>query len=230
MVYTDPTPPAGDVDFTASQHDEEFYSYPAEFKASWMVRYCPPGRLLEVGCGDGVFLSAAQALGYEVFGLEPHPDRARRVQEQLGIKVEQSFLETNALPERSFDVIYHCDLLAHFPDPRESLRAMTALLRPGGALCFEVALLGGISPTWYRLIGQLDLGDHLWFFSDRSLKLLLAQTGLHIEKIQYFGLAPTVLLGKVCDMVRAAAVHILSAAPSLGFLPSPEKVNFFPTN
>ena len=104
---------------------------------------------------------------------------------------------------------------------------MTALLQPGGVLCFEVGLLGGISPSWYRLIGQLDLGDHLWFFSDRSLKLLLSQAGLDIEKIQYFGLAPTVLLDKVCDVVRGAMVHTLSAVPNFGILPSPENVNSF---
>ena len=225
MVYTHPTPPPGAIDYTDNQHDEEFYSYFADFKASWMARHCPPGRLLEVGCGDGAFLAAAQARGYEVFGLEPHPERARRVQEQLAIKVEQGFLENNTLPKKSFDVVYHCDLLAHFPDPKESLSAMTALLQPGGVLCFEVGLLGGISPSWYRLIGQLDLGDHLWFFSDRSLKLLLSQAGLQIEKIQYFGLAPTVLLTKVCDFARAAVVHTLAAAPKLRILPSPEKVN-----
>jgi len=227
MVYTHPTPPAGAIDYTDSQHDEEFYSYFAEFKAGWMARHCPPGRLLEVGCGDGAFLAAAQARGYEVMGIEPHPERARRVQEQLAIKVEQSFLENNTLPEKSFAVVYHCDLLAHLPDPRESLCAMTALLQPGGVLCFEVGLLGGISPSWYRLIGQLDLGDHLWFFSDRSLKLLLSQAGLHIEKIQYFGLAPTVLLTKVCDFARAGVVHVLAAAPKLRILPSPENVNSF---
>jgi SAM-dependent methyltransferase len=227
LVYTHPTPPTGAIDYTASQHDDEFYSYYADFKASWMARHCPTGRLLEVGCGDGAFLAAAQARGYEVFGLEPHPERAHRVQEQLGINVEQTFLENNTLPEKSFDVIYHCDLLAHFPDPKQSLCAMSALLQPGGVLCFEVGLLGGISPGWYRLIGQLDLGDHLWFFSDRSLKLLLSQAGLHIEKIQYFGLAPTVLLNRVCELVRAAAVRISSAAPNLRILPSPENVNSF---
>lgn len=225
MVYTHPTPTPGAIDYTDNQHDDEFYSHFADFKAGWMARHCPPGRLLEVGCGDGAFLAAAQARGYEVVGLEPHPERARRVQEQLAINVEQSLLENNTLPEKSFDVIYHCDLLAHFPDPKSSLRAMTALLQPGGVLCFEVGLLGGISPSWYRLVGQLDLGDHLWLFSDRSLKLLLCQAGLQIEKIQYFGLAPTVLLDKVCDLARGAMVRLLSAAPSFGILPSPETVN-----
>jgi SAM-dependent methyltransferase len=146
MVYTNPKPVPGSIDYTEDNHPETFYSFPADFKASWMARYCPPGRLLEVGSGHGSLLAACRARGYEVSGLEPHPSRARYVEETLGIKVEQAFLEENRLPPGSFDIVSHCDMLAHFPDPVVSLHRMSALLRPGGVLFLEVGILGGISP------------------------------------------------------------------------------------
>lgn len=216
MVYTNPKPLPGSIDYTKDNHPETFYSFPAEFKASWMARHCAPGRLLEVGCGHGSFLAASRARGYEVFGLEPHPSRAHYVEETLGIKVEQAFLEENRLPTRSFDIVYHCDLLSHFPDPIASLHRMSALLKPGGVLFLEVGILGGISPIWYKLIGHLDLGPHLWFYSDHALRLLFAQSKLQIEHIEYFGLAPGVVIGKNGGRIIRGIVRLLSAVPRIG--------------
>jgi SAM-dependent methyltransferase len=215
MVYTSPKPVPGSIDYTKDNHPETFYSFPAHFKAGWMARYCPPGRLLEVGCGHGSFLSASRARGYEVFGLEPHPSRARYVEDVLGIKVEQAFLEENRLPTGSFDIVYHCDLLAHFPDPIASLQRMCSLLRPGGVLFLEVGILGGISPTWYKIMGHLDLGPHLWFYSDCALRLLFAQSKLEIEHIEYFGLAPGVITGKNGGRLIRAIIRLLSSMPRI---------------
>jgi SAM-dependent methyltransferase len=225
MVYTNPKPAPGSIDYTEDNHPETFYSFPADFKASWMARYCPPGRLLEVGSGHGSFLAACRARGYEVSGLEPHPSRARYVEEALGIKVEQAFLEETRLPPGSFDIVYHCDMLAHFPDPVASLHRMAALLRPGGVLFLEVGILGGISPIWYKLIGSLDLGPHLWLYSDRALRLLFTQSKLQIERIEYFGLAPGVIIGKNGGRLIRAIVRLLSAIPRIGTLSLAETVH-----
>jgi SAM-dependent methyltransferase len=216
MVYTNPKPVPGSIDYTEDHHPETFYSFPAEFKASWMARYCTRGRLLEVGCGHGSFLAASRARGYEVFGLEPHPYRARYVEETLGIKVEQAFLEENRLLPGSFDIVYHCDMLAHFPDPVASLHRMSALLRPGGVLFLEVGILGGISPVWYKLMGHLHLGPHLWFYSDRALRFLFAQSKLQIEHIEYFGLVLGVVTGKNGGRLIRALVRLLSSVPRIG--------------
>ena len=216
LIYAEPSPAPGAIDFTNDPHPQGFYSYSASFKAEWMARNCPPGRLLEVGCGDGFFLEAARSRGYEVFGLEPHPDRAQRLKKELGIEVDQSFLEENRLPEKSFDVVYHCDMLAHFPDPISCLRMMSSALREGGVLYFEVGVLGGISTFWYAAIGQIGLGPHLWLYSEQALESLFAQAGLIVQRVQYFGLSPYVLLNKACRLVEAAAFRLLSAVPGLG--------------
>jgi SAM-dependent methyltransferase len=225
MVYAEPSPPPGAIDVTREAHPPEFYSYSAGYKAEWMARHCPPGRLLEVGCGDGFFLEAARARGYEVFGLEPHPDRARRVREWLGVDVHRGLLEDGDLPIKGFDVVYHCDMLAHFPDPIRCLRLMASTLREGGVLCLEVGILGGISTFWYRLIGEIGLGPHRWLYSRQALDALFRRADLAVAHVQCFGLGPYVLLDKLGRTAVAAAFRLASLVPPLRARMSREEVD-----
>jgi len=205
MVYTNQFTYGTRSEPTREHHPQHFYSLPAAFKAAWVARHCPRGRLLDVGCGAGFFLDAVREHGYEVLGLEPSPaydaDLAKR-----GIAVAHEYVEETSLPRHSFDVVYHCDLLAHFPDPIRSLSAMCELLTPRGVLCFEVGLLGGLSPSWYSLVGRIGLGQHLWLYSDQAFKRLMQKAGLEIVHVQYFGLAAQVLGTRVFGVLSKRVI------------------------
>ena len=182
------------LDLAHEFHPETFYSASARFKARWMAAH---------------FLRAARQLGYDVAGLEPHPDRAASVARELGIPMEQAFIEDDSLPPGRFDVVYHCDLLAHFPDPFRALSSMTRLLRPGGVLCFEVGILGDISPVWYRLIEKIGLGHHLFLYSFRSLDVLLDRAALDVVHRQNYGLGPQVILRRPFSVFASGIVRPL---------------------
>lgn len=201
-VYTSPMPAEDEIDFTHDAHPEEFYSLSADYKARWLARSCPQGRLLEVGCGNGSFLAAARQLGFDVYGLEPHAGRAANASGRYGLEVRSEFLEDTTWPHASFDVVYHCDMLSHFPDPIRSLQAMIRLLRPNGRLCFEVGLIGGISTPWYWLVRRLGLEHHLWLYSKSSLWRLLSAAGLEVVEAQSFGLIPYLGFGRTAALVR----------------------------
>jgi SAM-dependent methyltransferase len=223
MLYTNQFGMVTPLDPALEHHVQEFYSTPAELKARWTAHYCPPGRLLEIGCGDGYFLAAAREHGYQVCGIEPNLQRTQRVREQFDIDVEEALLENSNLPRASFDVVYHCDLLAHFPDPIRELSRMVSFLRPPGVLCFEVGILGGFSPLWYKLIGQIGLGPHLWLYSEQALKALFAKSDLIVERVQNFGLAPECILGKVSGIFSRRVLRpLLRSIQPFRFLPSPE--------
>jgi SAM-dependent methyltransferase len=196
-VYTTP-PPGDDIDPTADGHPESYYAVPARRRVRWIQRSRPGGRLLEVGCGEGHFLAAAQAAGYDVAGIEPEPGRAARAAARLDAPVECALLESSRPGRAEFDVVYHCDLLSHFADPVAALRKMEAFLGPGGVLAFEVGLLGDIAPRWYAMIGTIGYPQHRWLYSARSLRSLLARADLEPARTQHFGLAPgTLFLGGV---------------------------------
>src|SRR5215471_3801916 len=116
-VYTVPPPPEEAIDITRDGHARLFYARYALMKARWVHRLRPGGRLLEIGCGEGDFLTAAKSLGYEVYGVEADSGRAHRASEWLRRPVRCATLDELRPPANGFDVIYHCDLLSHFPDP-----------------------------------------------------------------------------------------------------------------
>jgi SAM-dependent methyltransferase len=181
------------LDPTVDVHGERFYRLSASFKAGWLRGRHAGGRLLEVGCGEGWFLAAVRALGYEVAGIEPQAERARRTAAR-GIPVQTTFLETAPRPERGYDVVYHCDLLGHFAEPVAALDRMRAMLAPGGLLFFEVGLLGGLGPSWFRRIREVGLPHHRWFYSLAAVRRLLGYAGLELIGMQRFGLVPMLAL------------------------------------
>lgn len=164
------------------------------------LRGVSPGRLLDIGCGKGRFLSAARDAGWEVLGVEfaPASAQAARATYQIEVTVGD-FLE---LPlDGGFDALTMWHVLEHLPDPFAAVARAAELLRPGGRLVVSVpnieslqARLGG--ERWFHL----DLPRHLLHFSPRSLGTLVERTGLRVERIghlypemEVIGLVQTVL-------------------------------------
>jgi SAM-dependent methyltransferase len=196
VLYASPGPAADAVDPTEDPHLASFYALPAPMKVAWLHRYKPAGRLLEVGCGDGYFLAAAQASGYDVAAIEAHAGRAARIREKFRIEVEHAPIEETRWPEGSCDIVFHCDLLSHFPDPLHALRRMRGLLRPDGVMYFEVGIVADLAPFWYRLMATIQMPAHRWLYTEQALAALLDRTGFRIERVRRFGLAPAYFVSR----------------------------------
>ena len=154
LVYLEPRPADDAVHPGAELHGDGYYARNAALRMDFVQRFVPAGRLLEVGCGAGYLLAEARRRGYEVAGVEPSAACVEHVRRTYGIPVEQALVEETRLSEGAYDVVFHVDLLSHFPDPVRALRAMAARVKPGGFVCFEVGILGAMSPRWYALPGR----------------------------------------------------------------------------
>ena len=160
---------------------------------SVIEKFCPSGKLLDVGCGAGVFLGLARSRGFDAYGVEISPFAARLAQQHLGPKVVQGTLEETSFPAGYFDVVTMLDVFEHFTKPLAELRLAAQLLRPDGLLVIntpnERALLRKLARVAYvaslgRIVypvTKLYHEYHLSYFSRLSLLRSLNECGFEIR-------------------------------------------------
>jgi 2-polyprenyl-3-methyl-5-hydroxy-6-metoxy-1,4-benzoquinol methylase len=144
-----------------------------------------PGRLLDVGCGDGAFLREAAGHGWTVTGTE-FSSAGAQLAHAAGISVFTGELWEAQLPEADFDAITCWHVIEHVSDPRRLLGEMYRLLKPGGVLViatpnlndrlFRIAYLIARRrrPPLYT-IGEREV--HLFIYSKDTLRQLVASEG-----------------------------------------------------
>jgi len=147
------------------------------------------GRLLDVGCGYGVFLNLAKNQGWEVFGVELSIDACQFAQNNLGLNVFCGDLKDAAFPKDHFDIVTLWNVLEHMTNPLEQLLEIKRILR-NNSLLF-IRLPNFLFQEKARRIGEsfdrLFLGctnlsrkisvSHLYAFTPLSISNLLESTG-----------------------------------------------------
>lgn len=143
------------------------------------------GRLLDVGCGSGLFLKHMAALGWEVAGVEPDPDAARIARETLGGgEVVNSELERAELPAESFDAVTLSHVIEHLLDPEAALATCRRLLRPGGRLVLSTPNCESLGVRYFGSSWlHWDPPRHLQLFNPRTLPQLVSAAGLEVESL-----------------------------------------------
>ena len=91
------------------------------------------GRVLDNGCGIGIYVERMAELGGEVFGLEF--DQAQAVEaSKRGERILRGAGEHLPFPTESFDLILSHEVIEHVADDRAALAEMVRALKPGGRL------------------------------------------------------------------------------------------------
>ncbi len=155
-----------------------------------LKKYIKKGKILEIGSGAGYFLDEARRLGFEPFGLELNPDQAEFMQKTLHIPCEQKPLAINSFSGTTFDVICHSDVISHFHDPIKEFGTMHALLGENGYLMFETGNIGDVDAAYYPLFSSFQYPDHLFFFSEQTISLLLEKTGFKLVGFYRYSIVP----------------------------------------
>ena len=149
-------------------------------------RFPSGATLLDVGCSRGQFLD--QMSGWDVYGIELNASDAQFAQQHHGAKIHQGTLEDYPDMERRFDVITLLDAFDHMPDPHQALARCRALLRPGGCLVIKVH---DISCLYAKLTGRnfyaIIPPYHLFYYSGKTLRRLLRDTGFQIILSRHIG-------------------------------------------
>ena len=144
----------------------------------------PGTRLLDVSCGSGFLLQAAEARGIEAVGVDLSDAAvrlARRAAPTARLAVGAG--EQLAFQGGTFDYVTCLGSLEHFLDMGQGLREMMRVAKPGAQLCIMVPNRDFIG---WKILGhqgtaQQDINEHL--LSLAAWRRLFQEHGLEVERI-----------------------------------------------
>ena len=133
------------------------------------------GRILENGCGVGMYVEHLSPLGGTVIGLEYDFERAAEAR-KTSSHIINAAGENIPLPASAFDLILSHEVLEHVQDDRAAVCEMIRVLRPGGRIVLFVPNRGYPFEThgiYWK--GKYSFGNKLFVnYLPRSLRNRLA--------------------------------------------------------
>lgn len=140
-------------------------------------------RILDLGCGGGIFLDEAARRGWKGQGVDASAHAVETARGR-GLDARQAALEDLSVESNAYDCVTLWDAIEHMRDPVAVLRGASAALRPGGVLGLST---GDVTSLCARLSGSawhlFNLPEHLFFFSPQSLRRMLFQAGCRVRGI-----------------------------------------------
>lgn len=148
------------------------------------------GKLLDVGCGVGLFLESMlenSRYKWELYGLDINEKLlmlAKSILWRKGANFSLGTTTTAKIKNKDFDCITCFDVLEHDTQIKFTLDAIKNLLKPSGLLVVQ-------APNYSSLMARLcsekwdwwAVPDHVFHFNPYSLSSILKDRGFRIRKI-----------------------------------------------
>ena len=164
--------------------EEDSFEYKYYFKyflpfIQLIDKYKIGGKSLDIGCGAGHLLKLLAEKGFDSEGL----DVSKKLIDALKNKFKVYCCDINNknLKDNSYNLITANQVLEHIENPEIFVRRLNQLLVKGCYAIIAVPYLKGLVPNilrtkWYGL----GYGQHLNFFSKKSLKIMFERNGFEI--------------------------------------------------
>ena len=144
------------------------------------------GRLLEIGCGYGFLLGAAQSAGWDVRGLELSSHASAFARDTFNVDIQNAGADSLDRQDMgTFDVVVMLSVIEHLPQPLPVLQQVRAALADKGLLWAVVPNVASFDRCWHgeRWSGW-DLPYHLWHFSPATMKSFLRGAGFQCINVE----------------------------------------------
>jgi 2-polyprenyl-6-hydroxyphenyl methylase/3-demethylubiquinone-9 3-methyltransferase len=170
-----------------------------DLRRRFLLAHVDPGmRVLDVGCGEGVFAAELARAGAQVVGIDAAEEplrRARARHPELDLRLVDGEGEW-PLPDAGFDVVWAGEVIEHVADTAAWLSEVRRVLRSGGALLLSTPALGRLTLLRMALSRRAfevrfdPRGEHLRHYASGTLRGLLEDFGFHDVQVRSAGGVP----------------------------------------
>jgi 2-polyprenyl-3-methyl-5-hydroxy-6-metoxy-1,4-benzoquinol methylase len=163
-----------------------------------LERERPPGRILDIGCGTGLFLAVARRRGWQPYGVDDCAAATAHARDHFELEVwDGQFTDFAAQRGLRFDAIAMWDIIEHARAPVALLAAARGVLAPGGVIGISTpnqkSILDLVAGLLYRAsrgritrpLEKFYIEQHFLYFSPVTLHGALARAELavvHLER------------------------------------------------
>jgi len=191
LVYADPAPRPEDLpglyreaDFDSRQEARHASRTYGRFLSRIVPKLPDRNGAVDIGKGDGAFLSELLAAGFEnVVGIEPSTAPIKAAEPSIRPLIRHDIFREGSFAPESLSLITCFQTIEHLSDPLSFCRAAKRALKPGGGLflighnrrAFSAKVLGRKSPIF-------DI-EHFQLFSPASIRHLLESAGFSCVKV-----------------------------------------------
>jgi SAM-dependent methyltransferase len=126
---------AGDDKAIALGHPSYVWRAGQERRLNLIRRYAAleGHRVLDAGCGLGMYVAAFRRFGDAVFGVDLDPEKVAQAAEDV-LNVSVASVEALPFTDGSFDVVLSHEVIEHVTDDRAAVAEAVRVLKPGGRL------------------------------------------------------------------------------------------------
>ena len=138
-------------------------------------KYVKKDSVLDVGCSTGTFLLCCKKLGYkDVYGVDLNKKTNEYCIKKLKLPV------STAIPNKKFNLIHLSDIIEHLQDPDKFIKSIKKRLMHKGVILLTTPNINNLL-NW---ILNIKPKEHLFYFSKRTIRLLLEKNNLKLIKIK----------------------------------------------
>jgi SAM-dependent methyltransferase len=177
-----------------------------ENQANLLAEHLPlqNAKILDIGCGGGLFLSLLKQRGAQVTGIELSDSRAQYAKTKHGLPIDKHPIESDYWQNgyaQNFEAVTMWDVIEHVNYPRQTLQSAANVLKAGGFLFIDTPcrdsfyhqmgvltyrLSGSRFPTFLNAMYSSHLFGHKQIFSTREMKDLFMSVGLNVVELRMF--------------------------------------------
>lgn len=194
LVFLNPRPekdemgkfyPAGYYNSALGKFEKIFSYFLNRAKVNKIQEHKKKGRILDIGCGNGDFLSVFSG-EWELYGIEPNPVGYDLTNQRTKVKTLNRTLTECKFPDNFFDVITLWHVLEHIYDPNEELKEIGRILKKDGILVVSVPNVNSLGfklgkKHWIHL----DSPRHLHHYNPETINKILNKNGFKIFSMTF---------------------------------------------